>query len=139
MAHGHEVAIHEITKVTKPFCKLIRFKRFSDDVETIKKLKEDPSVLIVAPLSGHHATLLHDTVRTLLQDHKVYITDWVDARNVPVSEGEFGLDDYVHYVQEFIRFIGAENLHVIPYVSQPFQPWVRSPSWPQQVKQPPLP
>ena len=75
MAHGHEVAIHEITKVAKPFCNLIRFKRFSDDVETIKRLKEDPSVLIVAPLSGHHATLLRDTVRTLLQDHKVYITD----------------------------------------------------------------
>jgi poly(3-hydroxybutyrate) depolymerase len=121
MAHGHEVAIHEITKVAKPFCNLIRFKRFSDDVETIKRLKEDPSVLIVAPLSGHHATLLRDTVRTLLQDHKVYITDWVDARNVPVSEGEFGLDDYVHYVQEFIRFIGAENLHVIS-VCQPTVP-----------------
>jgi poly(3-hydroxybutyrate) depolymerase len=64
---------------------------------------------------------LRDTVRTLLQDHKVYITDWVDARNVPVSEGEFGLDDYVHYVQEFIRFIGAENLHVIS-VCQPTVP-----------------
>jgi poly(3-hydroxybutyrate) depolymerase len=56
-----------------------------------------------------------------LQDHKVYITDWIDARNVPVSEGEFGLDDYVHYVQEFIRFIGAENLHVIS-VCQPTVP-----------------
>ena len=121
MAHGHEVAIHEITKISKPFCNLIRFKRFSDDVETIKALKEDPSVLVVAPLSGHHSTLLRDTVRTLLQDHKVYITDWVDARNVPVGEGEFGLDDYVHYVQEFIRSIGAENLHVIS-VCQPTVP-----------------
>ena len=108
IAHGHEVAIHEMVKVAKPFCNLIRFKRFSDDVETIKKLKDDPSVLIVAPLSGHHATLLRDTVRTLLQDHKVYITDWVDARNVPVDQGEFGLDDYVHYIQEFIRTIGAK-------------------------------
>ena len=53
-AHGREVAIHEIATITKPFCKLIRFKRFSDDVEVIKKLKEDPSVLVVAPLSGHH-------------------------------------------------------------------------------------
>ncbi len=120
-AHGREVAIHEIATITKPFCKLIRFKRFSDDVEVIKKLKEDPSVLVVAPLSGHHSTLLRDTVRTLLQDHKVYITDWVDARLVPTSEGDFGLDDYVHYVQDFIRTIGAKDLHVIS-VCQPTVP-----------------
>ena len=60
-AHGKDVAIHEFTTVDKPFCKLIRFKRFSDDVEVIKKLKQDPVVLIVAPLSGHYATLLRDT------------------------------------------------------------------------------
>ena len=117
-AHGHEVAIHERTITAKPFCNLVRFKRFSDDVETIKNLKEDPVVLVVAPMSGHHATLLRDTVRTLLQDHKVYITDWIDARNVPV---EFGLDDYVHYIQEFIRTIGAKDLHVIS-VCQPTVP-----------------
>jgi poly(3-hydroxybutyrate) depolymerase len=121
MAHGHEVAIHERTVVSKPFCNLIRFKRFSDDVETIKSLKEDPAVLVVAPMSGHHATLLRDTVRTLLQDHKVYITDWIDARLVPLEDGEFGLDDYVHYVQEFIRTIGAKDLHVIS-VCQPTVP-----------------
>jgi poly(3-hydroxybutyrate) depolymerase len=120
-AHGHEVAIHERTVISKPFCNLIRFKRFSDDVETIKNLKEDPAVLVVAPMSGHHATLLRDTVRTLLQDHKVYITDWIDARLVPVEDGEFGLDDYVHYVQEFIRTIGAKDLHVIS-VCQPTVP-----------------
>ena len=120
-AHGREVAIHERTTVAKPFCNLIRFKRFSDDVEVIKKLKEDPIVLVVAPLSGHHSTLLRDTIRTLLQDHKVYITDWIDARLVPPEEGDFGLDDYVHYLQEFIRSIGAENLHVIS-VCQPTVP-----------------
>ena len=120
-AHGQEVAIHERTIVAKPFCNLVRFKRFSDDVETIKSLKEDPVVLVVAPMSGHHATLLRDTVRTLLQDHKVYITDWIDARNVPVADGEFGLDDYVHYIQEFIRTIGAKDLHVIS-VCQPTVP-----------------
>ena len=120
-AHGHEVAIHERTTVAKPFCNLVRFKRFSDDVETIKSLKEDPTVLVVAPMSGHHATLLRDTVRTLLQDHKVYITDWIDARLVPVEDGEFGLDDYVHYIQEFIRTIGAKDLHVIS-VCQPTVP-----------------
>jgi poly(3-hydroxybutyrate) depolymerase len=120
-AHGREVAIHELTTLAKPFCKLLRFKRYSDDVEVIQKLKDDPTVLVVAPLSGHHSTLLRDTVRTLLQDHKVYITDWIDARNVPVEDGEFGLDDYVQYIQEFIRIIGAENLHVIS-VCQPTVP-----------------
>jgi poly(3-hydroxybutyrate) depolymerase len=120
-AHGREVAIHEITTLAKPFCKLVRFKRYSDDVEVIKKLKEDPVVLVVAPLSGHHSTLLRDTVRTLLQDHKVYITDWIDARLVPTEDGDFGLDDYVHYVQEFIRKIGAKDLHVIS-VCQPTVP-----------------
>ena len=120
-AHGQEVAIHERTIVAKPFCNLVRFKRFSDDVETIKSLKDDPVVLVVAPMSGHHATLLRDTVRTLLQDHKVYITDWVDARNVPLEDGDFGLDDYVLYIQEFIRAIGAKDLHVIS-VCQPTFP-----------------
>ncbi len=120
-AHGREVAIHEQLTLSKPFCNLIRFKRFSDDVEVIKKLKDDPVVLLVAPLSGHHSTLLRDTVRTLLQEHKVYITDWLDARTVPLADGEFGLDDYVHYIQDFIRTIGAENLHVIS-VCQPTVP-----------------
>jgi poly(3-hydroxybutyrate) depolymerase len=120
-AHGREVAIHERTITAKPFCNLIRFKRFSDDIDVITKLKNDPVVLVVAPLSGHHSTLLRDTVRTLLQDHKVYITDWIDARIVPADESAFGLDDYVHYVQDFIRTIGAENLHVIS-VCQPTVP-----------------
>lgn len=120
-AHGRDVAIHEITTLEKPFCNLIRFKRFSDDLDVIKKLKDDPVVLVVAPLSGHHATLLRDTIRTLLQDHKVYVTDWLDARTVPVEKGEFGLDDYVQYIQEFIRTIGPKNLHVIS-VCQPTVP-----------------
>jgi len=121
VAHGKTVAINEFTVVDKPFCKLVRFKRFSDDESTIKKLKQDPAVLIVAPLSGHHSTLLRDTVRTLLQDHKVYITDWVDARLVPLEDGVFHLDDYVHYVQDFIRAIGAKDLNLIS-VCQPTVP-----------------
>ncbi len=72
MAHGHEVAIHEITKVTKPFCKLIRFKRFSDDVETIKKLKEDPSVLIVAPLSGHRNSITRHRSHTFARPQGIH-------------------------------------------------------------------
>ena len=120
---GVEVAIHERIALDKPFCELRRFKRFSDDPATLNKLKQQPAVLIVAPLSGHYATLLRDTVRTMLQDHKVFITDWKNARLVPLSEGEFHLDDYVNYVQEFVQLLqGAYgNCHVIS-VCQPTVP-----------------
>ena len=120
---GIDVAIHERIEIDKPFCELRRFKRFSDDPATLKALKEQPPVLIVAPLSGHYATLLRDTVRTMLQDHKVYITDWKNARLVPMSEGEFHLHDYVNYVQEFIRHIQSiyGNCHVMS-VCQPTVP-----------------
>jgi poly(3-hydroxybutyrate) depolymerase len=99
----------------------VRFKRFTDDLPTLQRIKAQPTVLVVAPLSGHHATLLRDTVRTLLSRHDVYVTDWIDARMVPVEEGPFSLDDYVGYVREFIRHIGAERLHVIA-VCQPAVP-----------------
>ncbi|QTD46900.1 polyhydroxyalkanoate depolymerase [Ottowia testudinis] len=120
---GVEVAIHERIEIDKPFCQLLRFKRFSDDPATLTKLKGQPPVLIVAPLSGHYATLLRDTVRTMLEGHKVYITDWKNARMVPLSEGEFHLDDYVNYVQEFIRHLQGKyrNCHVIS-VCQPTVP-----------------
>ncbi|NBD20280.1 polyhydroxyalkanoate depolymerase [Aquabacterium fontiphilum] len=118
--HGTDVVIQEQVVDAKPFCKLIRFKRFTDDAALLEKMRDQPSVLVVAPLSGHHSTLLRDTVRTLLQDHKVYITDWIDARMVPLEEGAFHLDDYVNYVQEFIRKVGPE-VHVIS-VCQPTVP-----------------
>jgi poly(3-hydroxybutyrate) depolymerase len=118
---GHNIPIVEQTILEKPFCRLLRFKRFADDSEAVEQLKDEPVVLVCAPLSGHHATLLRDTVRTLLQDHKVYITDWIDARMVPVEVGPFHLDDYVDYIQDFIRHIGARNLHVIS-VCQPTVP-----------------
>ena len=70
---GIEVAIHERVELDKPFCELRRFKRFTDDAGTLSKLKGQPAVLIVAPLSGHYATLLRDTVKTMLGGHKVYI------------------------------------------------------------------
>lgn len=103
---GVEVAVQEQVPITKPFCRLLRFKRFTDHAPVLEKMKSQPTVLVVAPLSGHHATLLRDTVKMLLHDHKVFITDWTDARNVPVEEGPFHLNDYVAYVQEFIRYIG---------------------------------
>lgn len=120
---GVDVAIFERVEIDKPFCELRRFKRFSDDPATLSKLKEQPVVLVVAPLSGHYATLLRDTVRTMLKDHKVYITDWKNARLVPLSEGEFHLDDYVNYVQEFIRYLQKTygNCHVMS-VCQPTVP-----------------
>jgi len=120
---GVEIAIHERIEINKPFCELRRFKRFSDDTQTLAKIKNQPVVLIVAPLSGHYATLLRDTVKTMLKDHKVYITDWRNARLVPLSEGEFHLDDYVNYVQDFIRHLQYQygNCHVIS-VCQPTVP-----------------
>ncbi len=120
---GDEVVIQEAIALDKPFCQLRRFKRFTDEPDTLKTLKGQPVVLIVAPLSGHYATLLRDTVRTMLQDHKVYITDWKNARTVPVADGAFHLDDYIHYVEDFIRHLQTEygNCHVVS-VCQPTVP-----------------
>ena len=118
---GVEVAVQELVAITKPFCRLLRFKRYTDDLAVLTKMKDQPTVLVVAPLSGHHSTLLRDTVKQLLKDHKVYITDWTDARMVPLAEGPFHLDDYIEYVQDFIRHIGANECHVIS-VCQPTVP-----------------
>lgn len=101
---GRQVAVTETVALDLPFCRLLHFER-----ETACR---HPVVLLVAPLSGHHATLLRDTVRAMLPDFDVYITDWVDARQVPVSEGAFHLDDYVDYVQDFIRLLGRD-VHVV--------------------------
>jgi poly(3-hydroxybutyrate) depolymerase len=122
-AHGVHVAIDERIEIDKPFCQLRRFKRFTDDPAMLTKLKSQPPVLIVAPLSGHYSTLLRDTARTMLEHHKVYITDWKNARTVPMSEGEFHLDDYVNYVQEFIRHLQGIycNCHIVS-VCQPTVP-----------------
>jgi poly(3-hydroxybutyrate) depolymerase len=117
---GVDVAVQEQVALEKPFCRLIRFKRFSDDADTLDLMKLQPSVLVVAPLSGHHSTLLRDTVKSLLQDHKVFITDWTDARMVPAEVGPFHLDDYIAYVKEFIGLIGPD-VHVIS-VCQPTVP-----------------
>ncbi len=117
---GVEIAIQEQVAIEKPFCRLLRFKRFTDDPAALDLMKGQATVLVVAPLSGHHATLLRDTIKSLLQDHKVFLTDWTDARMVPLSHGPFHLDDYVAYVQEFIRHVGAD-VHVIS-VCQPTVP-----------------
>ena len=103
-----DVAVQQQVAIEKPFCRLLRFKRFTDDLPMLTRMKDQPTVLVVAPLSGHHSTLLRETVRELLKEHKVFITDWTDARMVPLAAGAFHLDDYIAYVQEFIRHIGPE-------------------------------
>ena len=117
---GVSVAVQEQVALDKPFCRLLRFKRFTDDPTALAHMKTQPVVLVVAPLSGHHSTLLRDTVKSLLTGHKVFITDWTDARMVPIDKGPFHLDDYVAYIQEFIRHIGPE-VNVIS-VCQPTVP-----------------
>ncbi|CEG10324.1 polyhydroxyalkanoate depolymerase, intracellular [Afipia felis] len=100
----------------KPFCRLLHFKR-----KFLRPLREpQPRVLIVAPMSGHYATLLRGTVEAFLPNHEVYITDWVDARTVPLAMGRFDLDDYVDYVIEMLHGLGG-NVHVVG-VCQPSVP-----------------
>jgi poly(3-hydroxybutyrate) depolymerase len=111
-----EVAVHEEVVLRKPFGQLKRFVR--EGVDT------GPRLLIVAPMSGHYATLLRGTVERMLPGHDVYITDWRDAKLVPASEGSFDLDDYVDYLIEFLETIGertGERPHVIA-VCQPSVP-----------------
>src|SRR3990167_6789104 len=104
---GHEVTVVERIEVSKPFCRLIKLDRLMP--RALADRPRDPVVLLLAPLSGHYATLLRDTVRTLLPDHEVYITDWVDARTVPKAAGRFSLDDYVAYAIEFMRTLRSEE------------------------------
>jgi poly(3-hydroxybutyrate) depolymerase len=133
--NGAEVGITEQAVATRPFCRLLHFKKNLSDKQ-ITALKQ-PKVLLVAPLSGHHSTLLRDTVRGLLPEHDVYITDWTDARMVPLSDGPFHLDDYVYYVQDFIRLL-APDLHVIS-VCQPTVPVLAAISLMATAKDPKLP
>ena len=96
---NREVAVREEVVLSLPFCNLLRFAK--DDIVTAQ-----PKMLVVAPLSGHFATLLRNTVETLSRDHDVYITDWKNARDIPLSDGPFGFDDYVDYVIRFMETIG---------------------------------
>ncbi|MFZ6722255.1 polyhydroxyalkanoate depolymerase [Undibacterium sp. Ji49W] len=132
---GQVVEIAQTTATIKPFCKLLHFKKVLSDKESAKL--NQPKVLLVAPLSGHHSTLLRDTVRGLLPKHDVYITDWTDARMVPLSAGPFHLHDYIYYVQDFIRFLGV-GTHVIS-VCQPTVPVLAAISLMATAKDPMLP
>jgi len=107
-----DVAVSESALLRRPFCDLIHFRRDID--------RQDPRVLLVAPMSGHYATLLRDTVAGLLPDHDVYITDWIGAADVPLSGGEFDLDTYVQYLIDFLTHLGPRT-HVVA-VCQPSVP-----------------
>ena len=98
------VPVHETVVWQRPFCRLIRFEKPAHE-----RLGEQPKVLLVAPLSGHYATLLRGTVETLLPRHDVYITDWADARMVPVSAGAFDLDDFIDYIVSMLHFLRGDT------------------------------
>ncbi|WP_026379336.1 polyhydroxyalkanoate depolymerase [Afifella pfennigii] len=112
---GKKVAVEERVVWSRPFCDLLHFRR-----DLPKDRPADPKLLIVAPMSGHYATLLRGTVEAMLPGHEVFITDWADARMVPLSKGHFDLDDYIDYVIEMLRHLRS-GAHVMA-VCQPSVP-----------------
>ena len=123
------VEVWEEVVIEKPFCKLIRFAR-----DTKRK---DSKLLLVAPMSGHHATLLRGTVEALIPHHDVYITDWLDAREVPLYKGEFTLHTYIDYLIEFMRHLGP-NQHAMA-VCQPSVPLMAAVAVMNELKDPATP
>nr|WP_246840190.1 polyhydroxyalkanoate depolymerase [Cupriavidus sp. GA3-3] len=109
---GQRVAVTETALIEEPFCRLLHFRKDMSN--------PGPRVLLVAPLSGHYATLLRPTVEALLPGHDVYITDWADARLVPLDAGHFDLGCYVDYLKKFLRYLGA-GTHIVA-VCQPGVP-----------------
>ena len=109
---GRSYAVKEVFEREKPFCRLLHFVKQGGP--------KQPRVLVFAPLSGHFATLLRDTVKTLLADHDVYVTDWIDAKEIPMAAGPFHFDDYVAYVRDFATYVGP-GAHAIS-VCQPTVP-----------------
>jgi len=107
-AGEHELSVQEQVVAERPFCRLLRFAPAPAAVA-----RRRPAVLVCAPLAGHHAVLLREVVLALLPACDVYVTDWTDARRVPLSAGGFHLDDYVEHLQDFIRLIEAPATHVM--------------------------
>jgi len=112
MSGDEKIDVEEEVMLSLPFGRLLHFKKCIGSA-----LEEQPKVLLAAPLSGHFATLLRETVRTLLQDHDVYITDWYNARDVPLAKGSFGLDDYIDHMVRFLETVGPGS-HMVA-VCQP--------------------
>jgi len=114
MVSGVRVPVRENIVWSRPFCDLIHFERGTSTQ------RKDPKVLVVAPMSGHYATLLRGTVEALLPKADVYITDWIDARMVPLQDGKFDLDDYIDYLISMLHFLGPDT-HILG-VCQPSVP-----------------
>lgn len=101
VSNGERWPVVEEVALTTPFATLLRFAK--------PGAPASPKVLVVAPMSGHFATLLRETVRTLLQDHDVYVTDWLNVRDVPLSAGRFGLDEYTQHLIDFLAHMGPNS------------------------------
>lgn len=112
VSDGRErVAIDETVVARTPFCTLRLFSRQQQDAAAADSARE--AIFLCAPLAGHHAVMLRETVETLLQESDVYVTDWADARDVPLADGAFGLDDYVLTLERFMLLTGPRRLHVL--------------------------
>jgi poly(3-hydroxybutyrate) depolymerase len=109
---GETVPVIETVELDMDFCSLVRFRRDNSEAA--------PKVLLLAPMSGHFATLLRGTIKTLLKDYDVYVSDWKNVRDIPLSAGPFDLDDYIEHIIKFIKFMGPET-HVVA-VCQPTVP-----------------
>jgi len=106
---GETIPVEEEVVLSTDFCDLRRFRKTAS--------VDEPKVLLVAPMSGHFATLLRGTLRTLLRDHEVYVTDWINPRVIPLEAGPFTLDDYTQHLIDFIRHMGPDS-HIVA-VCQP--------------------
>jgi poly(3-hydroxybutyrate) depolymerase len=114
---GHEVKVRQVAAWSSPWCQLTHFARDRSDLRQAGRTEFEPPVVIVAPMSGHYATLLRGTVLQFLKDHEVYVTDWTNARAVPVLEGRFDFFDYVRHIREMLTAVGP-GAHVVA-VCQP--------------------
>ena len=130
---GERVPVHIATVWERAFCRLVHFER---DFEHVPH-RPQPRLLIVAPMSGHYATLLRGTVEAFLPNHDVYLTEWIDARMVPITEGGFDLDDYINYIVSILHFLGGD-VHVVA-VCQPSVPVVAAVALMEQADDPDVP
>jgi poly(3-hydroxybutyrate) depolymerase len=120
MIDGVDVRVRPVVEWSSPWVKLTHFSRDMIDMRRAGRKTLEPAVLIVAPLSGHYATLLRGTVQAFLQDHEVYVTDWSNARDVPMLEGRFDFHDYIDHIRDMLRAMGPRP-HVVA-VCQPGPP-----------------
>ena len=118
--NGLDVAVREEVDWSSPWCRMVHFARDRADLHSAGRHGLEPAILIVAPMSGHYASLLRGTVETFLQDHEVYVTDWVNAREVPVLDGRFDFHDYIDHVRAMLQALGPRS-HVLA-VCQPGPP-----------------